>query len=113
MDKEIDKFIEDYLTTHLIQSMFDINEVEEDLVAGKPFSKLKEDLATTKKEKRKLMKTFKQHIKEYKGYVAKILVLLDIQDSIEDGSVGVHNIHEPAVLQRVNVLLDLLVKENI
>ena len=30
-----------------------IDEVEEDLVAGKPFSKLKEDLATSKKEKRK------------------------------------------------------------
>ena len=38
---------------HNRNRLFDIDEVEEDLVAGKPFSKLKEDLATSKKEKRK------------------------------------------------------------
>ena len=50
------------------------------------------------------MKTFKQHIKEYKGYAgdAKGVGTDGYQDSIEDGSIGVHNIHEPAVLQRVN-----------
>jgi len=53
MDKEIDKFFEDLANNTPNDSMFDINEVEEDLVAGKPFSKLKEDLATNKKEKRK------------------------------------------------------------
>ena len=53
MDKEIDKFFDDLANNTPNESMFDINEVEEDLVAGKPFSKLKEDLATSKKEKRK------------------------------------------------------------
>ena len=53
MDKEIDKFFDDLANNTPNESMFDINEVEEDLVAGKPFSKLNEDLATSKKEKRK------------------------------------------------------------
>ena len=54
MDKEIDKFFEDISNNTPNSGMFsDIDEVEEDLVAGKPFSKLKEDLATSKKEKKK------------------------------------------------------------
>ena len=52
MDKEIDKFFDDLANNTPNESMFDINEVEEDLVAGKPFSKLKEDLATTNKGKK-------------------------------------------------------------
>ena len=53
MDKEIDKFFDDLANNTPNESMFDINEVEEDLVACKPCRKLKEDLATNKKEKRK------------------------------------------------------------
>ena len=53
MDKEIDKFLEEIANNTPNEGMFDIKEVEEDLVAGKPFSKLKEDLATSKKEKKK------------------------------------------------------------
>ena len=63
MDKETDKFFDDLANNtpnegmfdgdHNRNRLFDIDEVEEDLVAGKPFSKLKEDLATNKKEKRK------------------------------------------------------------
>ena len=52
MDKEIDKFLEEIANNTPNESMFDIKEVEEDLVAGKPFSKLKEDLATSKKGKK-------------------------------------------------------------
>ncbi len=52
MDKEIDKFFDDLANNTPNESQFDINEVEEDLVAGKPFSKLKEDLATTNKGKK-------------------------------------------------------------
>ena len=51
MDKETDKFFEDLANNTPNESMFDIDEAEEDLVAGKPFSKLKEDLATTNKGK--------------------------------------------------------------
>ena len=52
MDKETDKFFDDLANNTPNESMFDINEVEEDLVAGKPFKKLKKDLATdSKKEK--------------------------------------------------------------
>ena len=53
MDKETDKFFDDLANNTPNESMFDIKEVEEDLVAGKPFKKLKEDLATSKKEKKK------------------------------------------------------------
>jgi hypothetical protein len=45
------------------------------------------------------MKTFKQHIKEGGSYGVGTAHLAS---SVEDGSIGVHNIHEPAVLQRVN-----------
>ena len=44
------------------------------------------------------MKTFKQHIKEGGSYG----VGTPHQTSVEDGSMGAHNIHEPAILQRVN-----------
>ena len=43
------------------------------------------------------MKTFKQHIKEEGEGVGT-----HDQNSVEDGSIGVHNIHDPDVLQRVN-----------
>ena len=52
MDKETDKFFEDLANNTPNESMFDIDEAEEDLVAGKPFSKLKEDLATSQKGKK-------------------------------------------------------------
>jgi hypothetical protein len=53
------------------------------------------------------MKTFKQHIKEYKGYMgdAQGVGTTGYQEPIEDGSIGVHNIHEPAILQRVNAFV--------
>ena len=47
------------------------------------------------------MKTFKQHIKEHGTYG----VGTAHQDSVEDGSMGAHNIHEPAILQRVNAFV--------
>ena len=50
------------------------------------------------------MKTFKQHIKEYKGYAgdAKGVGTQGMEDSIEDSALGVHNIQDPDVLKRVN-----------
>ena len=50
------------------------------------------------------MKTFKQHIKEGTGYVgdAQGVGTNTMENPIEDGSVGVHNIHMPEVLKRVN-----------
>tara|TARA_B100000614_G_C14144007_1_gene325537 strand:- start:97 stop:276 length:180 start_codon:yes stop_codon:yes gene_type:complete len=54
MDKEIDKFLEDISNNTPNTGMFDnIDEVEEDLVAGKPFKKLKKDLATDNKREKK------------------------------------------------------------
>ena len=47
------------------------------------------------------MKTFKQHIKEGGSYG----VGTPHQTSVEDGSMGAHNIHEPAILQRVNAFV--------
>ena len=41
------------------------------------------------------MKTFKQHIKEG----GTMGVGTPHQSSVEDGSMGAHNIHEPAILQ--------------
>jgi len=54
------------------------------------------------------MKTFKQHIKEGKSsmYVGDGAgVGTTVQNSVEDGSIGAHNIHVPEVLQRVNAFV--------
>ena len=54
------------------------------------------------------MKTFKQHIKEYRGYAGDAKGVNTAgggEESIEDGSIGVHNIHEPAVIERVNAFV--------
>ena len=61
------------------------------------------------------MKTFKQHIKEGTGYVgdAQGVGTNTMENPIEDGSVGVHNIHMPEVLKRVMLLLALLLIESI
>ena len=50
------------------------------------------------------MKTFKQHVKEgYKqGKYGAGNVGTPEVNSVEDGSIGVHNIHSPKVLERVN-----------
>ena len=46
------------------------------------------------------MKTFKQHIREEGEGIGT-----HDQNSIEDGSVGVHNVHDPDVLKRVNAFV--------
>ena len=53
------------------------------------------------------MKTFKQHIKEGTGYVgdAQGVGTNTMENPIEDGSEGVHNIHMPEVLKRVNAFV--------
>ena len=53
------------------------------------------------------MKTFKQHIKEgYKqGKYGAGNVGTPEVNSVEDGSIGVHNIHDPKVLERVNAFV--------
>ena len=48
------------------------------------------------------MKTFKQHIKEG-GQMG--VGTTSHHTSVEDGSMGAHNIHEPAILQRVNAFV--------
>ena len=50
------------------------------------------------------MKTFKQHVEEgYKqGKYGAGNVGTPEVNSVEDGSIGVHNIHDPKVLERVN-----------
>ena len=53
------------------------------------------------------MKTFKQHIKEgYKqGKYGAGNVGTPEVNSVEDGSIGVHNIHDPKILERVNAFV--------
>ena len=53
------------------------------------------------------MKTFKQHIAEgYKqGKYGAGNVGTPEVNSVEDGSIGVHNIHDPKVLERVNAFV--------
>tara|TARA_B110000285_G_scaffold158320_1_gene176649 strand:- start:1766 stop:2209 length:444 start_codon:yes stop_codon:yes gene_type:complete len=52
------------------------------------------------------MKTFKQHIKEYTGYTGDAQgVGTHTTNSVEDGSIGVHNIHDADVLKRVNAFV--------
>ena len=50
------------------------------------------------------MKTFKQHVKEghKQGKYGLKNVGTPEVNSVEDGSIGVHNIHDPKVLERVN-----------
>ena len=48
------------------------------------------------------MKTFKQHVKEG---MSPLGVGVTTSNSPEDGSIGVHNIHVPEVLQRVNAFV--------
>ena len=57
--------------------------------------------------KGKGMKTFKTHIKEkYSGSdKTAASVGTTTSNAVEDGSIGVHNIHEPAVLERVNAFV--------
>jgi len=45
------------------------------------------------------MKTFKQHMKED---ISPLGVGTPEVQAVEDGSIGVHNIHEPEVLKKVN-----------
>ena len=53
------------------------------------------------------MKTFKQHINEgYKqGKYGAGNVGTPEVNSVEDGNIGVHNIHDPKVLERVNAFV--------
>ena len=54
------------------------------------------------------MKTFKQHVKEgsYSGDRGDGQgVGVAVQNSIEDGSLGAHNIHDPEVLKQVNAFV--------
>ena len=51
------------------------------------------------------MKTFKQHIKEEQSKYGKGNVGTPEVNSVEDGNIGVHNIHDPKVLERVNAFV--------
>ena len=61
---------------------------------------LKENLISISKGKK--MKTFKQHVKEG---MSPLGVGVETSNSPEDGSIGVHNIHVPEVLERVNAFV--------
>ena len=52
------------------------------------------------------MKTFKQHVKEHKGS-KKTAAAVGSQttNSVEDSSIGAHNIQDEAVLQKVNAFV--------
>jgi len=50
------------------------------------------------------MKTFKQHVREGSDKTAAS-VGSTTTDSVEDGSIGVHNIHDADVLKRVNAFV--------
>ena len=50
------------------------------------------------------MKTFKQHIKEGSDKTAAAIGS-QTTNSVEDGSIGVHNIHDADVLKRVNAFV--------
>jgi len=63
---------------------------------------LKVNLTNTNRGK--VMKTFKQHVKENKG-MSPLGVGVETSNSPEDSSIGVHNIHVPEVMQRVNAFV--------
>ena len=49
------------------------------------------------------MKTFKQHVNEHSYNGGQVGA--DSSNSIEDGSIGAHNIQDAAVLQKVNAFV--------
>ena len=49
------------------------------------------------------MKTFKQHVNEHSYMGGQVGA--DSSNSIEDGSIGAHNIQDAAVLQKVNAFV--------
>ena len=59
------------------------------------------------------MKTFKQHINEgYKqGKYGAGNVGTPEVNSVEDGSIGVHNIHDPKILERVNAFVGSIAEQ--
>ena len=60
------------------------------------------------------MKTFKQHVKEGPYTMGDGQgVGVAVQNSIEDGSIGAHNIHDPEVLKQVNAFVGSIGEENI
>ena len=56
------------------------------------------------------MKTFKQHIKEGSDKTAAA-VGSQTTNSVEDGSIGVHNIHDADVLKRVNAFVGSIAEQ--
>jgi len=50
------------------------------------------------------MKTFKKYLKEYVVNNTRGVGTPEV-NSVEDGSIGVHNIHDPEVLKRVNAFV--------
>jgi len=62
----------------------------------------------TNTNKRKKMRTFKQHIKEgHAGYSGDAYGVgtQGMEDSIEDSALGAHNVQDPDVLKRVNAFV--------
>ena len=59
------------------------------------------------------MKTFKQHIKEgYKqGKYGAGNVGTPEVNSVEDGNIGAHNIHDPKILERVNAFVGSIAEQ--
>jgi len=77
-----------------------LDDFEEELIADCP----EEDTAQIKKEEK--MKTLKQHMAEdHQGKYGKGQVGTPEVQSVEDGNIGVHNIQDPAVLERVNAFV--------
>ena len=56
------------------------------------------------------MKTFKQHLKEG---MSPLGVGSETTNSVEDGSIGVHNIESADVLKRVNAFVGSIAERNI
>jgi len=60
------------------------------------------------------MKTFKQHIKEdhTQSKYGKGNVGTPEVNSVEDSNIGVHNIHDPKILERVNAFVGSIADRN-
>ena len=71
-----------------------------------PRSDGKKKVSDKYKQRRK-MKTFKQHVKEGmdRGKYGAGNVGVETSDAVEDSVLGVHNIHDPDVLKRVNAFV--------
>jgi hypothetical protein len=99
------------LGRRFLQTTFKIKKEEEKMktlkqhIKEKSLEDFEEDLTGVE------MKTLKQHMKESQSKYGKGNVGTPEVNSVEDGNIGVHNIHDPKILERVNAFVGSIAEQ--